>query len=475
MASSVYPVILSGGAGTRLWPLSRTLRPKQLLPLVTDKSMLQETVKRVSGVGYANPVIICNHEHRFMIAEQMRKIGADPAAIMLEPQGRNTAPAATIAAMYLRQKDADAIMLLLPSDHVIRDSERFHAAVATARTAAETGALVTFGIHPSSPETGYGYIQSGAGFNGIQSCYHIKRFVEKPDLEAAKSFLETGTYFWNSGMFVLPVSVFLDEVERLEPELYSTCAKALLKSSDDMDFLRLSAEAFAEMKADSIDYAVMEKTDKGAVVPADLTWSDVGSWSALADISEKNADGNVIIGDVFTLDAKGCYIRANEKLVAAIGVEDLVIVATDDVVLVVPKERAQDVKKIVGEMEKAGRNEHYIHTQVFRPWGWYRGVHEGYRYQVKEISVDPGQKLSHQMHHHRAEHWIIVSGTARVTKGNESYLITEDESTYIPHNTVHCLENPGKIPLKMIEVQSGPYLGEDDIVRFQDNYGRTSS
>lgn len=475
MAATVYPVILSGGAGTRLWPLSRTLRPKQLLPLVTDKSMLQETVFRVSANGFGKPVIVCNQEHRFMIAEQMRQIQIEAEAIILEPMGRNTAPAATIAAMLLREKDPKALMLLLPSDHVIRDTEKFHAAVAIATLAADEGALVTFGIQPSAPETGYGYVQSGAAFNGLGGCFHIQRFVEKPDLETAKAFVSSGDYSWNSGMFVLPVAPYLEEVERLEPELYSQCSKALLKSTSDMDFLRLPTDVFEEMKSDSIDYAVMEKTDKGAIVPADMEWSDVGSWSALADISEKDANGNVEIGEVFTLDAKNCYFRANEKLIAAIGVEDLVVVATDDVVLVVPKDRAQDVKQLVTELEGAGRTEHYIHSQVFRPWGWYRGVHEGHRFQVKEISVDPGQKLSHQMHHHRAEHWIIVSGTARVTKGNESFLITEDESTYIPHNTVHCLENPGKIPLKMIEVQSGPYLGEDDIVRFQDNYGRVSN
>lgn len=472
MRRSVHPVILSGGAGTRLWPLSRALRPKQLLPLVSELSMLQETVLRVTGEGFAPPVIVCNEEHRFLIAEQLRELKVQPRAIMLEPAGRNTAPAATVAALLLAEDDPDAIMALLPSDHVVADRQKFLDAMNTAVDAAETGALVTFGIPPTCPETGYGYIRRGAPWEGIPGCCHIDRFVEKPDAATAEGYLASGEYAWNSGMFILPVRTLLSEVERLNPEMLARCREALDGVKRDLDFLRLGKAPFLAAPSISIDYAVMEHTDKGAIVAADMGWNDLGSWSALWDISEKDENGNVLTGDSIVLGARNCYVRGDGNLVAAIGVEDLVVVATDDVVLVVPRDRAQDVKKIVETVEKAGRTEHYVHTQVFRPWGWYRSIQDGHRFQVKEIVVAPGQKLSQQMHHHRAEHWIVVSGTAKVTRGEESYYVTENQSTYIPHNTRHCLENPGKIPLKMIEVQSGPYLGEDDIVRFEDAYGR---
>jgi mannose-1-phosphate guanylyltransferase / mannose-6-phosphate isomerase len=452
--------------------LSRALRPKQLLPLVAERSMLQETMLRVAGEKFAPPLVVCNDEHRFLIAEQLRQINVGARAIVLEPEGRNTAPAATVAALLLARDDPDAIMALLPSDHVVSDVGRFLEALSTAAEAARSGALVTFGILPTRPETGYGYIRKGPPWAGIEGCWRIDRFVEKPDFATAEQYLTAGDYAWNSGMFMLPVSVLLSEVQRLAPEMLARCAESIRDAKSDLDFLRLARAPFLAAPSISIDYAVMEHTDKGAVVAADMGWSDVGSWSALWEISERDGDGNVLMGDAVVLDARNCYVRGDGNLVAAIGVEDLVIVATDDVVLVVPRDRAQDVKKIVGSLEKAGRTEHYVHTQVFRPWGWYRSIQNGHRFQVKEIVVSPGQKLSAQLHHHRAEHWIIVSGTAKVTRGDEQFYVTENQSTYIPHNTRHCLENPGKIPLRMIEVQSGPYLGEDDIVRFEDAYGR---
>lgn len=472
MEATVFPVILSGGVGKRLWPMSRALWPKQLLPLVSENSMLQETVMRVTGPTFAAPLIICNEDHRFMIAEQMRELDTVPEAIVLEPVGRNTAPAVIVAALLLAARDANAIMLVLPSDHVIRDLDGFHASIATAADASRDGALVTFGIPPTGPETGYGYIHRGRPYEGIEGCYHIERFVEKPDLKTAESYVASGEYAWNSGMFVLPVGPFLEEAARLKPEMVELCSRAVKAAADDLDFLRLDRGAFAGVEAISIDYAIMEQSDKGAIVPADIGWNDVGSWSALSDISEHDDDDNVIHGDVFTKNARNCYVRGEGRLVAAVGVEDLIIVGTDDAVLVVSKEHAQEVKDIVEQVEQADRSEHYVHTRVFRPWGWYKSINGGDRFQVKEIVVHPGHRLSYQMHHHRAEHWVVVSGTAKVTRDNETFHITEDQSTYIPHNTRHSLENPGKIPLRMIEVQSGAYLGEDDIVRYDDHYGR---
>jgi mannose-1-phosphate guanylyltransferase/mannose-6-phosphate isomerase len=455
--------------------LSRALRPKQLLALVSERSMLQETMLRVGGEIFAPPLVVCNDEHRFLIAEQLREIGITARAIVLEPEGRNTAPAATVAALLLARDDPDAIMALLPSDHVVNDVGRFLDALRTAVEAARAGALVTFGILPTRAETGYGYIRKGRPWDALEGCWRIDRFIEKPDPATAEKYLESGDYAWNSGMFVLPVGQFLSEVDRLAPDMLARCREAIRDAKTDLDFLRLARAPFLTVPSTSIDYEVMEHTDKGAVVAADMGWSDVGSWSALWEISEHDGDGNVLAGDAVVLDVCNCYVRSDGNLVAAIGVTDLVIVATDDVVLVVPRERAQDVKKIVQTLEKAGRTEHYIHTQVFRPWGWYRSIQDGHRFQVKEILVSPGHKLSQQMHHHRAEHWIIVSGTAKVTRGDEQFYVTENQSTYIPHNTLHCLENPGKIPLRMIEVQSGPYLGEDDIVRYEDVYGRVPS
>lgn len=474
MTAAITPVILSGGSGTRLWPMSRQLKPKQLLPLVSRRTMLQETVQRLDSRELLAPIIICNSEHRFIIAEQLRAIGRRAAAIMLEPDGRNTAPAATVAALAVHRRDPDGVILLLPSDHVIADVDGFHAAIRTARAAAEQGALVTFGVVPQRAETGYGYIRGGEAFPGVDGCVRIDRFVEKPDLATAEAYVADGGYYWNSGMFLLPVGAFLREVERLHPDMLALCRQALEEAVTDLDFLRLSEAPFACLEAISLDHAVMEHTDKGAMVPVDIGWSDVGSWTALWELSETDRNGNVLMGDTIALATRGCYVRGERQLIATLGVEDLIVVATDDVVLVAAKTHAQDVKKVVDRLAKDGRREHINHSQVFRPWGWYQSIHDGNRFQVKEIVVEPGHSLSAQMHHHRAEHWVVVSGTARVTRGNETFYLTEDQSTYIPHNTPHRLENPGKIPLKMIEVQSGPYLGEDDIVRFGDNYGRTA-
>lgn len=466
----MIPVILSGGSGTRLWPLSRGQYPKQFLPLVTGNTMLQETMLRLDGVSGLQPVIgVCNEDHRFMLAEQLREIGVQPAAIILEPVGKNTAPAVAMAA--LTAKSPDDVLLILPADHVIADQEAFHRAVDRARKIAEQGYLVTFGIVAIAPETGYGYIKSGGKID--DAAYSVAAFVEKPDLETAQKYLESGEYFWNSGMFAFKAGVFLQELERFNPQMLSVCRQALAAAKIDYDFVRLDKAIFATCPADSIDYAVMEKTDKAVVIPLDAGWNDVGSWSALWDVLGKDALGNAVKGDVIAVDAKNSYLYSSSRLVAAVGIEDLVVIETDDAVMVASKASVQDVKSVVDQLKALRREEAQVHRKVYRPWGYYDLVDHGDRHQTKRIVVKPGAKLSVQKHHHRAEHWVVVKGTAWVGKDGDGKLVTENESIYIPVGAVHSLQNPGVIPLEMVEVQTGSYLGEDDIVRFEDQYGRT--
>jgi len=463
----IVPVILSGGSGTRLWPLSREAYPKQFLPLVGDDTMLQATWKRVASIAGAAPIVVANQEHRFMAAEQLRECKVLPQALILEPVGRNTAPAIAIAALQALANGEDALLLVLPSDHVVRNEAAFHAAVKQAAIAAEGGKLVTFGIVPTAPETGYGYIKAAVG-EGVRA---VDRFVEKPNLPTAEQYVASGEYFWNSGMFLFKASRYLGELETLQPTILAACRQALDKAARDNDFIRLDAEAFAASPNDSIDYAVMEKTADAAVVPLDAEWNDVGSWSALWEVSDKDADGNACHGDVIALDCKDSYAYGN-RLIAMVGLQDVVVVETDDAVFVGHKDRVQDVKEIVGRIKRDGRSEAAAHRKVYRPWGAYDSIDNGARFQVKRITVKPGATLSLQMHHHRAEHWIVVSGTAEVTRGDEVILLSENQSTYIPLGVTHRLKNPGKLPLELIEVQSGSYLGEDDIVRFEDSYGR---
>jgi mannose-1-phosphate guanylyltransferase/mannose-6-phosphate isomerase len=467
----IYPVILSGGAGTRLWPLSRAVLPKQLLPLVTDKTMLQDTVERVAGwPDLQAPLIVCGNEHRFLVAEQMREIGVNPLGILLEPVGRNTAPAVAAAAHFLKGVDPDALMLVLPADHVITRREAFAATVAEAAKQAGEGALATFGIVPQAPETGYGYIKRGAAAGG--NAWQVERFVEKPDRATAQDFVDDGGYYWNSGMFLFRAERYLAELAEHAPAIATAAEAAVSKGYRDLDFCRLDEASFAACPSDSIDYAVMEKTSRAVVVPADIGWSDVGSWSALWEVLPCDEDGNVQRGDVYLDGVTNTLVRAESRIVAAVGVEDLVIVETPDAVLVAHRDQVQRVKQVVDHLKSKERTEHLHHTKVYRPWGYYEGIDAGDRFQVKRITVKPGEKLSLQMHHHRAEHWVVVSGTARVTCGEKVSLLSENESTYIPIGMNHRLENPGKVPLHIIEVQSGSYLGEDDIVRFEDVYKR---
>jgi mannose-1-phosphate guanylyltransferase/mannose-6-phosphate isomerase len=469
----IYPVILSGGAGTRLWPLSRAVMPKQLLPLVSDKTMLQETVLRVAGwPELMAPVVVCGNEHRFLVAEQMREIGVAPLGILLEPAGRNTAPAVAAAAHYLSRIDPEAVMLVLPADHVIENGEAFAEAVKRAAQMIEEGALATFGIVPQGPETGYGYIHRGMPMDGSDNCYKVDRFVEKPDRATAEGFLRDGGYYWNSGMFLFRAERFLSELTRFKPEIAEATEAAVRLGYTDLDFCRLHEDSFNACPSDSIDYAVMEHTESAVVVPADICWSDVGSWSALWEVQQRDTEGNAQRGDVYLDGVSNSLVRAESRIVAVVGVQDLIVVETPDAVLVVHKDQVQRVKQVVDHLKSKARTEHLHHTKVYRPWGHYEGIDAGDRFQVKRITVKPGEKLSLQMHHHRAEHWVVVSGTARVTCGDSIKLLSENESTYIPIGMNHRLENPGKLPLHIIEVQSGSYLGEDDIVRFEDIYQR---
>lgn len=471
----IFPVILSGGAGVRLWPMSREQYPKQLLPLYSERSMLQDTVRRVADPAcFAEPLVICNHEHRFLIAEQLRQVGLGEARIVLEPVGRNTAAAAAIAALTIAERDPDGQILLLPADHVIQDQEMFLKAVAIASTTAAAGHLTTFGIVPTAPETGYGYIRRGDPIDDQVSAFHVAAFVEKPPRAEAERYVTEQSYFWNSGMFLLPVRQYLAELERLEPAILDACRKALAQGRSDLDFFRLDEEAFAASPNISIDYAVMERTAMAAVVPCSIGWTDVGAWSALWNIGRKDEGGNVHHGDTLAWESSGCYVRSEDgALVALLGMTDTVVVATEDAVLVAAKDRAQDIKPLVEHLKKQGRNEPLLHRRVHRPWGFYQSLHAGDRFQVKRLTVAPGARLSLQKHYHRAEHWVVVNGTALVTRGEEQILLRENESVYIPLGTLHRLENPGKVPLNLIEVQSGSYLGEDDIVRFDDHYGRS--
>ena len=467
----ILPIILSGGAGTRLWPMSRELYPKQLLPLAGDKTMLQETISRLDGLAdIENPLIVCNDAHRFMVAEQIRQLDKQAHAIILEPCGRNTAPAVAIAALYAQNLKTDPLLLVLPADHLIQDVARFHQAVQLGVAEAEQGSLVTFGIVPTQPETGYGYIRADQSANS--SVYPVAEFVEKPDMETAKSYLASGDYYWNSGMFMFRASRYLEELELYQPEMLAACQNAFTHIVGDLDFQRLDETAFAASPADSIDYAVMEKTDRAVVIPLAAGWNDIGAWSALWDVHPHDRDGNVLIGDVLTESANNCYLHAGHRLLAAVGVEDLVVVETADAILVAQRDQVQNVKAIVTQLKQQDRTEANLHRRVNRPWGAYEGVDAGERFQVKRITVNPGASLSLQKHHHRAEHWIVVKGTARVTCGDNILLLSENQSTYIPLGEVHRLENPGQIPLEIIEVQSGSYLGEDDIIRLEDAYGR---
>ena len=475
--TALIPVILCGGTGTRLWPLSRASYPKQYWPLGGDgdTTLLQQTHQRLKGLnGLAAPMLICNEDHRFIVAEQMRQIGVEPNAIMLEPIGRNTAPAITVAALQATALGEDPLMLVLAADHLIRDAAHFRDAIDAGRQPAEEGRLVTFGIVPTAPETGYGYIEASQPFTSGQLLdVPITRFVEKPDRSSAEEFLSTGRFTWNSGMFLFKASAMLAELERLVPEVVSCCRAALEQDTTDLEFLRLEREAFAKCPNVAIDVAVMEKTDLGSVLPLDAGWSDVGSWSALWETADRDGNGNVLQGRVIAEGSNNCYLRSEHRLVVGLGVENLVVVETDDAVLIADRSQAQAIKTVVKQLEADGSPEGKAHRKIYRPWGSYTGVVEDHRWQVKRISVKPGASLSLQMHHHRAEHWVVVRGTALVELNGEEQLLGENQSTYIPVGCKHRLSNPGKIPVEMIEVQSGEYLGEDDIVRFEDRYGRS--
>ncbi|RRQ19898.1 mannose-1-phosphate guanylyltransferase/mannose-6-phosphate isomerase [Guyparkeria sp. SCN-R1] len=467
----ITPVILTGGSGSRLWPLSRAGYPKQFLSLAGERTMFQETLLRVQGDQFGAPLVVCNEEHRFVVAEQLRALGVEAERILLEPVGRNTAPAVAVAALSLMEHDPDARMLVMPSDHVVFDTDAFVEGVEHAAAAADAGYLATFGIQPNKPETGYGYIEK-ASEPVMPGVHRVSQFVEKPDQKTAKAYVDSGDYLWNSGMFLFRAEDYVVELQAHHPDMLKACEDAIAQGEDDMNFRRLNREAFFSTLSESIDYAVMEKTERAAVVPVEMGWNDVGSWSSLWEIKEKDESNNAVSGDVVLHETSNSYVHSQKGLVAVSGLDNVVVVATDDAILVADRRKAQDVKKLVETLKKQGREEHYQHAEVHRPWGAYCGIDLGERYQVKHITVKPGERLSLQMHYHRAEHWIVVSGTALVTHGERTFLLHENESTYIPCGETHRLENPGMVPLHLIEVQSGSYLGEDDIVRFEDGYGR---
>jgi len=466
----ILPVIMSGGSGSRLWPLSRKQHPKQFLSLVGDKTMLQETVLRLDGLQTQLPYIICNQDHRFIVAEQLNEINALGGEIILEPAGRNTAPAVALAALKAIENGTDPVMLVLAADHVILDMQAYHHAIFEAESCANRGRLVTFGIVANKPEVGYGYIRVGDKL-AEGDCYAVQEFVEKPSLETACHYVESGEYFWNSGMFMCKASVFLEELEKFHPEILRSCQRALDGSHKDVDFTRLNNEAFMGCPDDSIDYAIMERTELASMVPLEAGWSDVGAWSSIWEVRQKDEQQNVFRGDVKTIDVSDCMIDARDKLVAAIGVDNLVIVETSDAVLVADKSRVQDVKKIVDSLKSEKRLEAIQHKTIYRPWGHINLLQEGDRYKSKQVTIKPGARLSLQKHYHRAEHWVVVSGTARVVRDDKEILVTENQSTYIPIGAVHSIQNPGSIPLVMIEVQTGSYIGQDDIERVEDIYG----
>lgn len=466
----IIPVILSGGSGTRLWPLSRKSRPKQFLALASEKTMFQETIVRLKGSSISDhPIVICSDDHRFMVAEQLRELDISPESIILEPIGRNTAPALTIAALS-KISEPDALLLVLPSDHLIANQKAFHHALSIASPLAEAGKIVTFGIVPTHAETGYGYIESN--ISEISDWHTIARFVEKPNGETAQQYLDAGNFYWNSGMFMFKASKLLSEMRQFRPDIVSACEQALSESDQDMDFVRLASSKFEECPSESIDYAVMEQTNDAVVVPLDAGWSDLGSWSSLWETGNKDDNNNILKGDVLQIESKNCYLHAEHRLVTALGLDNIIVVETADAVMVAHPDNIQDVKALVDQLKNEQRSEAEQHREIYRPWGKYDAVDQGDRYQVKRITVNPGAKLSVQMHHHRAEHWIVVSGTAKIIIDGTEKLLSENQSTYVPVGSIHSLENPGKVPVEMIEVQSGSYLGEDDIVRFEDIYGR---
>ncbi|MBV6820333.1 mannose-1-phosphate guanylyltransferase/mannose-6-phosphate isomerase [Rahnella sp. PD12R] len=468
----LLPVIMAGGTGSRLWPMSRELYPKQFLRLHSANSMLQETLLRLNNLDVREPVVICNEEHRFLVAEQLREINKLSNNIILEPIGRNTAPAIALAALNATSDGNDPIMLVLAADHVINDVNQFHEAIMKAIPFAAEEQLVTFGIVPTGPETGYGYIQRGSPIGDLNIGFQVNCFVEKPDIVTAETYFKSGEYYWNSGMFMFRANRYLQELEKFRPDILEACKAALVEASPSNDFVTVKKEIFASCPDESIDYAVMEKTKDAMVVPLDAGWSDVGSWSALWDVNSKDNGNNALTGDIFLHNTKNCYINSDEKLVAAIGVDNLVIVNTKDAVLVVDKSKVQDVKRIVEYLKENQRSEYRHHRDIYRPWGKCDLVVAEKRFNVNRVTVIPGGAFSTQMHHHRAEHWIILSGTAKVTIGDKTFLLTENQSTFIPIGSIHTLENPGKIPLELLEVRSGSYLGNDDVIRIKDHYGR---